>query len=97
MSEGRSRSFYVLSFLFGLEVIAGLLILTLSECITSEPNGSPHVTSCGREHPLEPLIFLAVAVTLYVGSRWFERRDRVAGLVALGLLTALPPVAGFTL
>jgi hypothetical protein len=86
-----------LSLLFGLELVSGVLFLTISECAVSEPGGSVHMTSCGREHPLEPLIFLAVAVALYAGSRWLATRDRTAGLMAFAALVVGPPLVVFIL
>jgi hypothetical protein len=85
-----------LSLLFGLELVSGLLILTVSECVVSEPGGFVHMTSCGRQHPLEPLIFLAAAAALYAGSRWLAARDRV-GLIALAVLVIAPPLVVFIL
>ena len=86
----------VLSLLYALEVLLGLLILLLSECLVSTSGGAAEIASCGRLHPWNAPVFVLVAIALYAGTRWLASRHRGAGDTILGLLVLLPPIAIFT-
>ena len=85
------------SLLFAFEVLFGLAIFALTECVVTGPGSDMHTTSCGQEYPWRAPIFFVVAVALYAGTRWLEARDRTMGLAALGMLVTAPMVAAFIL